>query len=247
MRLPKAYPICFVILLTSISLVTLPMANGRAIAAKGHLTTPVADAPSSSLGVPAIEFSTFLKGRSANGVARDADGNIYVTGNALGDFAATPGAAQSQFGGGDSDAFVMKLNAAGTQVIYATYLGGSGYDSGASLAVDAAGNAYVAGTTGSADFPTTAGAYQPSGHGLNNVFVAKLNPMGNALAYSTYIGNGDDSGGSSDARSIAIDTAGDAYVTGLTGTANFPITPGAFRSVRTKFQNVFPGHSSSGD
>ena|SRR5436853_3486532 len=247
MRLPKAYPICFVILLTSISLVTLPMANGRAIAAKGHLTTPVADAPSSSLGVPAIEFSTFLKGRSANGVARDADGNIYVTGNALGDFAATPGAAQSQFGGGDSDAFVMKLNAAGTQVIYATYLGGSGYDSGASLAVDAAGNAYVAGTTGSADFPTTAGAYQPSGHGLSNIFVAKLNPMGNALAYSTYIGNGDDSGGSSDARSIAIDTAGDAYVTGLTGTANFPITPGAFRSVRTKFQNVFPGHSSSGD
>src|SRR5437870_13222841 len=105
MRLPKAYPICFVILLTYISLVTLPMANGRAIAANGYLTTPAADAPSSSLSVPAIEFSTFLKGRSANGVARDADGNIYVTGSALSDFAATPGAVQNQYGGGESDAF----------------------------------------------------------------------------------------------------------------------------------------------
>src|SRR5205085_9786859 len=137
----------------------------RAIAASGYFTSPAADAPSRSLSVPAIEFSTFLKGRSVNGVARDADGNIYVTGSALSDFAATPGAVQNQYGGGESDAFVMKLNAAGTQVIYATYLGGSGYDSGASLAVDAVGNAYVTGTTGSTDFPTTAGAYQTSVHG----------------------------------------------------------------------------------
>jgi hypothetical protein len=231
MRLPKAYPICFVILLTSISLITLPMANSRASAANGYLTPPAADDPGSPLSVPAIEFSTYLKGRSANGVALDAEGNIYVTGNALSDFAATPGAAQSQFGGGDSDAFVMKLNAAGTQIIYATYLGGSGYDSGESITVDAAGNAYVTGTTSSTDFPTTPGAYQTSGRGSSTIFVAKLNSTGRAQAYSTYIGNGEDGGRASTPRGIAIDAAGNAYVTGGTNTLNFPITPGAFRSM----------------
>ena len=238
MRLPKTCIACLVILLAAISLVTLSFANGRAIAANRYVTAPVADEPDNSSRVPAIDFSTYLKGRSADGVARDAEGNIYITGSALSDFVATPGAAQSQYGGGESDAFVIKLNAAGTDVIYATYLGGSGYDSGASIAVDAAGNAYVTGVTSSADFPTTAGAYQPSGRGLSTIFVAKLNATGSALAYSTYIGNGED-GRSNDSRGIVLDAEGNAYVTGFTSTTSFPITPGAFRSTPSRPSNAF--------
>jgi hypothetical protein len=111
---------------------------------------------------------------------------------------------------------------------YSTYLGGNGGDFGAAIAIDAGGNAYVTGNTGSTDFPTTAGAFQvPFGGNINgDAFVTKLNPTGTALVYSTYLGGIDDDYGSG----IAVDTGGNAYVTGYTRSNNFPITAGAFQT-----------------
>jgi hypothetical protein len=110
---------------------------------------------------------------------------------------------------------------------YSTYLGGSRGDTGAGVAVDAAGNAYVTGYTSSADFPTTPSAPQTTyGGGSYDAFVAKLNPTGTALIYSTYLGgSGEDIG-----YGIAVDAAGEAHVTGSTGSTNFPTTTGAFRT-----------------
>ncbi len=122
-------------------------------------------------------------------------------------------------------------------LVYSTYLGGSGEDTGGTIAVDASGNAYVAGTTASANFPTTAGAFQTTFGGgtcgtstaptpCSDVFVTKLNATGSALIYSTYLGgNNTDLG-----RGIVVDSSGNAYVTGGTRSANFPTTAGAFQT-----------------
>ena len=122
---------------------------------------------------------------------------------------------------GDSpgtDVFVARLNSAGNALAYATYLGGNADDEGNGIAVDDNGFAYVTGTTASTDFNTTAGALQGNRPG-RDAFVAKLNPAGNTLAYSTYLGgNGDDRSG----FQIAVDSTGSAYVTGLTGSTDFP-------------------------
>ena len=120
--------------------------------------------------------------------------------------------------GGRSDAFVTKLNATGSALVYSTYLGGNDDDYGSGIAVDSAGNAYVAGSAGSTNFPTTSSFQAASGGGVNDAFVTKLNATGSALAYSTYLGgNSYDS-----AYGIAVDSAGNAYVTGTTLSTNFP-------------------------
>ena len=124
---------------------------------------------------------------------------------------------------------MVKLNASGSDLAYSTYLGGSDYDEGDGIAVDAAGNAYVTGYTRSVDFPTTAGALDaPLLNGNDNVFVAKLNACGSDLAFSTYLGGSDDN---DFGNGIAVDAAGNAYVTGLTSSSDFPITAGAFDPV----------------
>jgi hypothetical protein len=103
-------------------------------------------------------------------------------------------------------------------LVYSTYLGGSGQDEGHGIAVDSVGNAYVTGYTASTDFPTQS-PEQPANGGPNgDAFVAKLNPAGNALLYSTYLGGDNTDKG----MGIAVDTSGDAYVTGLTFSSNFP-------------------------
>src|SRR5205807_1572641 len=110
---------------------------------------------------------------------------------------------------------------------YSTYLGGSDFDAAGGIAVDSAGNAYVTGDTSSANFPTTPGAFQTTyGGGNADAFVTKLNPTGSALIYSTYLGGSGEEGG----KGIAVDSAGNAYVTGDTSSANFPTTPGAFQA-----------------
>jgi Beta-propeller repeat len=165
-------------------------------------------------------YSTFLGGTgfdSASEIAIDALGNAYVTGQADAGFPVTAGAFQTTFNGG-GDAFVTKFNSTGTALVYSTFLGGSGSDGGSGIVVNAAGNAYVTGSTDSSNFPVSAGAFQSvKGAGLD-AFVTELNVAGSGLAYSTYLGgDGLDFG-----TNIAVDTAGNASVTGLTGSTNFP-------------------------
>jgi hypothetical protein len=129
---------------------------------------------------------------------------------------------------GNQDAFVAKLNATGSALVYSTYLGGSGIEFGAGIAVDATGSAYVAGETGSSNFPT-ANPLQATPAGNVDAFVARLNAAGSALVYSTYLGGS----GYDRADGVAVDRAGNAYVLGLTTSANFPTV--------SPIQNAFGG------
>jgi len=191
----------------------------------------------------ALLYSTYLGG-SGNGavpalgdvaqaIAVDPSGYAYLTGyTASANFPTTTDAFQPTFAGSShsSNAFVTKLNPTGTAPVYSTYLGGAGSgDVGNAIAIDGSGNAYVAGNTGSVNFPVTPGAFQTSNHFVSNIafysataFVTKLNAAGSAETYSTYLGG---SGGDV-ATGIAIDNAGFAYVAGNTGSEDFPVTPG---------------------
>src|SRR5439155_25697234 len=135
-----------------------------------------------------LVYSTYLGGSSGDqalGIAVDAAGNTYVTGLTLSaDFPTTLVAFDTSFNG-ILDAFVTKLSPTGTSLVYSTYLGGSNDDRGHSIAVDAAGNAYVTGLTFSADFPTTLGAFDTSFNGDSDVFVTKLNETCPPLLHST--------------------------------------------------------------
>ena len=155
-------------------------------------------------------------------IAVDGQGSAYVAGTTRSpDLPVTAGSLGTTYHGGD-DAFLFKLDAAGTGLAYATYLGGSGDDRGQDLAVDLAGSAYLAGDTTSADLPLTAGAPDAELAG-QDAFVAKLDATGRQLAYLTYLGGGALDG----ARAIAVDAAGQASVTGLTRSADWPATAGA--------------------
>src|SRR5262249_47023229 len=127
---------------------------------------------------------------------------------------------------GAFDLFVLKLNAVGSNLVYATYLGGLDMDSAGGLAIDHTGNAYVTGGTASLDFPTTPGALKTVSDGGDG-FVTKLDPTGSALVYSTLLGGS----GSDGVSGIALDTAGNAFVTGTTSSPDFPTTSGAVASV----------------
>jgi hypothetical protein len=187
----------------------------------------------------ALVYSTYLGGSNAeyeylNGIAVDSSGNAYVTGTTYSsDFPTTSGAFQTALGGNGSvsNAFVTKVNATGSALVYSTYLGGSGGDQGLGMALDAADNAYVTGSTSSIDFPITPGALQTAcGGGCvggGDAFVAKLNTSGSALVYSTYLGGS----ASEQAPGVSVDPSGNAYVTGGTYSTDFPTTAGAFQTV----------------
>ncbi len=182
-------------------------------------------------GSPFI-FSTYLGGTGddrAHGLARDASGNIYITGaTSSADFPTTSGAYQTSNHGG-VDAFVCKLNSAGSQRVYSTYLGGSDTDRGLAIALSSSGNAYVTGSTQSSDFPTSNAVQSILGISAGvlcgsspcpDAFVTQLNAAGNGVVYSTYLGgSGYDSG-----QGIALDSVGDPYITGNTLSPNFPAT-----------------------
>ena len=169
---------------------------------------------------PVLSYSTYLGGNGVDrgfSIAVDGAGNTYVTGGTNSTNFPTLNPFQAVFPGGPVDAFVTKLNAAGSALVYSTYLGGGGDDRGFDIAVDASGNAYVTGQTDSTDFPRIVPIQVVNG-GLDDVFVTKLNAAGNDLVYSTYLG-----GSSSDfGFGIAVDASGDAYVTGQTSSTNFP-------------------------
>jgi Beta-propeller repeat len=174
---------------------------------------------------PVLVYSTFLGGSGldlALGVAVDEDGFAYVTGQTASlNFPTTAGAFQTALGG-FSDAFVAKLNRTGSALVYSTYLGGSGIDSGQGIVVRF-GRAYVTGNSESPNFPTTAGAFQTTFGGGGDAFLSQLNRSGSALVYSTFLGGADVEMG----LEIALDLDGAAYVTGSTESLNFPITAGA--------------------
>jgi len=148
---------------------------------------------------------TDLPGYDVQALASGTDGSIYAIAN---DF--------------DSDAFALKLDANGTTIDYCTYLGGSGPDAGSSIAVDGAGRAYIAGYTNSYDFPT-ANALQPRIAGLEDAFLAVLDPTGAKLSWSTYLGGSNDDG----ALGVAVDSAGNVHLTGYTGSVDFPVQQAA--------------------
>lgn len=180
-----------------------------------------------------LVYSTYLGPVIGTGIAVDSEGNAYITGQAAANYPTTPGAFQTVTGG-SSDGFVTKLNATGTALVYSTFLGGSGFDVSTEIAIDAAGNAYVTGQA-EAGFPVTPGAFQTSFNGLSDAFVTKLNSTGTALVYSTFLGGS----GSDRGSGIALNAAGNAYVTGVTDAVNFPVTPGAFQSVKAAGQDAF--------
>ena len=167
----------------------------------------------------ALVYSTYLGGSNSDaayGVVVDSSGNAYVAGYTASTNFPVANAVQNGNGGSD-DVFLTKLNAAGSAFVYSTYLGGSDADHGADVAVDSSGNAYIVGDTSSANFPT-ANAVQPTKISITDAFVAKLNSAGSALVYSTYLGGNNTDAG----RGVALDSSGNAYVTGITFSTNFP-------------------------
>lgn len=184
----------------------------------------------------ALVYATFINGASGNGIAVDAAGNAYVTGEAsTPNFPRTPGAFQTEPWG--FDAFITKLNASGSALVYSARFGGNFDDFGRSIALDAAGNAYITGWTVCRAVPCTfptVNAFQPNyGGGNNDAFVTKINSSGSALVYSTYLGGGQIINATDDwGEGIAVDSAGSAYVTGYTYSPDFPVTPGAYDTSR---------------
>ncbi len=206
-----------------------------------------------------IAYSTFLGGTagdSADDVAIDAVGNVYVKGMTSSANFPTLNAMQPEYGGGGicttgsfsypcKDAFVTKLNAAGSALVYSTYLGGNkdeGFSFGfGGIAVDTAGNAYVSGETSSPNFPSV-NAVQPTyGGGAFDAFAAKLSAGGSAFVFSTFLGgNLGDSG-----HGIATDSLGNAYVVGVTASANFPTTSTSYQPTKSDNSDAFISKISS--
>ena len=179
----------------------------------------------------ALIFSTFFGGSSrdnASGIAVDAAGDIYLTGETSSTDFPLVSAIQGSYGGqgsvGFGDAFVAKMKGDGSALLYSTYLGGTGDEIGGGIAVDGSKNAYVIGATESGNFPT-ANAYQPAHRGGKyDAYVTKLNAGGSALSYSTYLGGGDDDASPGFGKcDIAVTSDGSAAVTSHTMSANFPV------------------------
>ena len=193
-----------------------------------------------------LMYSTFIGGSSndyGRGIAIDINGNAYVTGYTEDgeiEYPTTSGAFDTTHNG-RYDVFVTKLNSAGSSLVYSTFIGGTNSDYGYDIAVDTSGNAYITGSTyGSSNittnYPTTLGAYDTTING-DDLFVTKLNSSGSSLVYSTFIGGSRDD----DGLGIAIDTSGNAYITGSTyeGTTKYPTTTGAYDTTHNGKSDVF--------
>jgi hypothetical protein len=195
----------------------------------------------------ALIYSTYLGGdvatgysiQNGSGIAIDRSGDAYVAGSTNSAiFPTTPGAFQTKCGScntaGNNNAFVTEFNSTGTALIYSTYLGGSASDEASAMALDSFGDVYLTGAATSTDFPVTPGAFQStcSEPYCRDAFVTQLNPTGSALIYSTYLGGGviNQSGEDQVGAGIAVSSSGNAYITGFTDSADFPVTPGAFQT-----------------
>lgn len=169
---------------------------------------------------PTLIYSTYLGGSNQDdgrAIAVDGAGSTYIVGTTLSTNFPVINPFQPAFSGGNADAFVTKLNASGTAFVYSTYLGGNNQDQGSAIAVDSTGNAYVDGFTLSSDFPLK-NPLQSTFFSLGVAFLAKLDPSGSTLIYSSYLGGS----GSAGSNGIAVDSSGNVYLTGSAG-ANFPL------------------------
>lgn len=181
---------------------------------------------------PTVVYESYYGGsgeEEAQSVGVDNGGNAYFTGYT------TSG------GAGDADIFVVKVNPAGNTAIYTVTVGGSGDDYGNGIAIDGAGNAVITGNTDSRDFPVSAGAFQPNTYGGLDAFLFRLDPTGVAISFSTYFG------GSADdkAYGVALDGSGNAYLTGVTTSNDFPVTKTAFQRTRVGGVDAFVAKFSS--
>ena len=190
---------------------------------------------------PTLVYSTYLGGSSddlGSSIAIDASNNVYIAGTTSSSNFPTQGPAFPN-SAGLSDIFVTKINSAGSNVLYSTYVGGAGLDRADGIALDSSGNAYVVGRVGdtSTDFPTTAGSLATTYRGGDfDGVVFKLNPQGNALVYSTFLGGEDNDS----VEGVAVDSSGNAYVTGGTRSNGFPLTATAFQSFRhRRYRRIF--------
>ena len=183
-----------------------------------------------------LVYSTYLGGSLRDGshgvIVVDNSGNAYISGGTESNDFPTASALYESYAGGSSDAFITKIDASGISLVYSTYLGGSDYDRINGLAVDTDGNAYVAGFTNSADFPVVAALYENYEGGLSDAFIAKIDNSGSNLVYSTYLGGND----IDEAYGIAIDTSGNAYVTGRTYSEDY-----------STFNPIYADYSGGGD
>lgn len=175
-----------------------------------------------------LVYSTYLGGSGTDEVlslALDVQGAATVAGfTSSGNFPTTPGACDTSFNGGASDAFVTQLSPAGSSLTYSTFLGGTSSEQALGVALDARGEATVVGWTSSSDFPTTPGAFDRSPNGSDDVFVSRLSLTGSRLVSSTFLGGG----GSDAAFAICLDAGGVATIAGFTTSSDLPTTAGAF-------------------
>lgn len=183
-------------------------------------------------------YSTYIGGQDEDqgmGMAVDENGRVYLTGYTKStDFPTTAGTIAPAFLG-VRDAFVLRMDAAGAAMEYATYLGGAGYDHGFGIDIAADETAVVVGETWSADFPTTDTAYQPDLSGERDAFVAQVSAQGNLLWYATYLGGTESESG----YAITGNGQDEVYVTGQTNSADFPITPSAYDTEHNGDYDVF--------
>ncbi|WP_445176076.1 DUF7948 domain-containing protein [Microcoleus sp.] len=184
-----------------------------------------------------LVYSTYFGGsdrEDAQAIALDNNGNAYITGLTYStNLPGTNGYFQYAMAGGQYDGFVGKFDANGVRN-YSTYLGGSGDEKGADIAVDSLGNTYIVGYTSSTNFPTKNAIQAANAGGANDAFVTKIEPLGYSVSYSTYFGgSGDDNG-----HRITVDSANNVYVTGDTTSTNFP-TKNAIQSVSGGGKDAF--------
>jgi hypothetical protein len=208
-----------------------PVTSGVYMPSSGGLTDVFVTKldPTGSSLLYSTHIGVAVEGIRGFGIAVDGSGSAYVAGGAGPGFPTTSGAFQTGSGAFTS-AFVMKLSSDGSAANYSTFLSGgnsSDVDYAENIAVDKNGNAYITGFAGSSTFPVTAGAFQSNNAGTHDAFFTVLNSSGSALLYSTYLGGA----GNDEGFRIAVDSAGMAYIAGMTASSNFPTSAGAFQTV----------------
>ena len=188
----------------------------------------------------ALEYAAVIGGGAqdqARAIAVDAGRNVYLTGTTFSpDFPVTANALQPSFAGGNTDSFVVKLNAEGSELLYSSYLGGSRQEFGEGIAVDSAGNVYIAGSTLAADFPVLPDALQPlKKSDTYDAFLVKLDVVNPVMLASTFLGGTE----RDEILDLALDGDSNVVVTGATVSKDFPVTSGVFqpehRGVTTAF------------